>query len=400
MYKKIILFIGRLFFMTVFMFACSELDKTTDIYPGTSEADPVISSVSPDSAVNGVMDITINGENFSGNVDENFVYFGSGISEVLSATPTQLVVRRPIGIGGLYTIKAVKRSAFLPAEFPSYSLEPGVISLRDGETYNSVTVGNGDSLFAESDEIIYLIQSNGERTEYCNLGFVSSEMRMGPAGVLYVQRKENRALFTVPAGGGEAVQLTRVRRNSSVFDFDSEGYIYSGGERSGFSVTTPDGVTSTEYELYDGNYRITGLRVFDGYVYVAADTLLDVDEDGFFRAIYRHELLGSGEMGDQELVFHWTNEAGAYAIAAINDITFSDDGKMYIATDASNPIVILTPERTLKVLYQDVIDGPIFQLAWGSGNYLFLNRVGAEDSDSGLLRIIMGQHGAPYFGRM
>ncbi len=397
MIKNIIYKCSILGMIIVFISSC-ELDKTDDIYPVSSALTPVITGIQPDSAFGGIMEITIVGENFSTSASESFIYFGTSEAKVLSSTENEIILRRPVDIGGEYMVKAVMQNAFTPSEFGPYKVEEGINILKEEESYNSIAVGNDDTLYAEKDNKVFRISANGASSEYGTIDFVSSASRMGPGGFLYIQKRENRNLYRIAPGGGEAVRFTRVKRNASVFDFDEEGYIYSGGDSKGFSVTTPDGSGSIEYEIYDGNFAIKAMRVYDGFVYLAADTLLDEDEEGFFRAIYRHQLLGSGVMGDQELFFDWKNSEG-HSKSAINDLAFSEDGKLFVATDNDNPVLVIYPDGSSAPLYEGNLNSPAVQLTWGVGNYLYMNRLGNTDLNSSLVRIVMGEKTAPYYGR-
>ena len=92
MYK--ILIISKIALLLIVLAACSELDKTPDIFPSESATQPTITSVTPDSAYDGIMEISISGENFSPNAAENFVYFGTSEAQVNGSSGPSVGFRR------------------------------------------------------------------------------------------------------------------------------------------------------------------------------------------------------------------------------------------------------------------------------------------------------------------
>jgi hypothetical protein len=69
-------------------------------------ATPVITSFNPpNSALAGVTHVTITGQNFNPSAVGNFVYFNGLPADVLSATPTELVVSPPVVISDSIIVK-------------------------------------------------------------------------------------------------------------------------------------------------------------------------------------------------------------------------------------------------------------------------------------------------------
>ena len=89
-----ILIISKIALLLIVLAACSELDKTPDIFPSESATQPTITSVTPDSAYDGIMEISISGENFSPNAAENFVYFGTSEAQVNGSSGPSVGFRR------------------------------------------------------------------------------------------------------------------------------------------------------------------------------------------------------------------------------------------------------------------------------------------------------------------
>ncbi|MDZ7262734.1 MAG: hypothetical protein ONB05_11605, partial [candidate division KSB1 bacterium] len=112
-------------------------------------------------------------------------------------------------------------------------------------------------------------------------------------------------------------------------------------------------------------------------------------------------ILETGDLKERVLVFDWAN-SGDFSRWQITDLTFSQDGDMYVGTNKdSDPVLIVDPAqgttKPLLSVYKGVFASPTTQLCWGNGNYLYVNRL--SDAGAGVKRIVMGKKGAPYYGR-
>lgn len=379
------------------MFWRCEYDRPAPIYPSTGAPAPSITRVDPDSAVGGVMDLKIVGQNFAERADQNIVFLGSSEAIVKQATATEITIVRPLKLSGPNMIKLAVRDAMVIASFGPYYLEPGLITLPAVGQINSITMDRDENLYAEGSKKIFKVSPRGEVVQFGTVDFISSAMRVGSGGYLYIQRKDNRDLYRIGPAGGAAERYARIRKRAHFFDFDQNGYIYSGSLKNGLCITSPDGTTSTEVPGYADAFQINAVRVFNGYVYLSADTITS-DPARRFSGIYRLEIKGNGELGTRELVFDWA-KSGEYSNALINDMTFADDGDLYVATDHLNPILVIHPDGSTAPFFAGELETPATQICWGNGNYLYLNKLGREDKDSAIYRIIMGKKGAPYFGR-
>jgi len=379
--------------------------------------DPVIYSIQPDSALGGVMEINLFGENFAPEIDQNFVYFNGNSAVVKTASATQLTVIRPISLSGLVTIRLSVRDAYKSVKFDQpYKLEGGVVEVGEelGRVY-SIAIDSSENLYVHrmNDKKIYKITPDGAQSEYGTFteASTSSAMRMGPGGYLYLQRSTGtgdgfKRLYRIAPGGGEAERFVKLSRNVKSFDFDQNGNIYSGGINSGMFVIHSDKTFKKVGNYLD--FDIRAIRVFKGYVYVAAgyngtDTLLSSDSTTVIvlpaeRGIWKSQILNEGNLATAEPVFNWAN-SGSFSTSEINDITFSEEGDMYVATNNSDPILIIHSDGTTETLYEKLLSGPAAHLVWGNGNYIYINRYGENDDVSGVDRVIMGKQGAPYYGR-
>jgi len=258
--KNLSVFILFIIASSLFYAGC-EYDTPQQIYPRESAPDPIITSMVPESAENGVLEIKILGTNFSTDPNQNFVYFGTIEGHVINATENEVTVLRPVSIRGEHLIKLSVRESFSIAEFGPYSLEPGIMAISQPGEINSFAVDNDENVYYEYDEVVYKVSPSGEITEFGTFDARSSAMRVGPGGDLYIQRDDNRDIYKIPSSGGNAEKFLRVRRNVSYFDFDSKGNIYSGGEKYGICFTTPDN-NSVETGLYQRTFYIKAVRIF------------------------------------------------------------------------------------------------------------------------------------------
>ena len=97
-----------------FIAGCTKYEDPAPIYATdvAYRANPSISSLLPgDTASVGVREISILGENFSTNIPDNQLYFNKSIATIKSATPTKLVVYRPVIFGDSVTVKVVVNGA-------------------------------------------------------------------------------------------------------------------------------------------------------------------------------------------------------------------------------------------------------------------------------------------------
>lgn len=398
--RKKSFYTSRLFiiFLSSILMATCEYDKPSAIYPIAGTPDPVINKVAPDSAVNGITEVKIIGQNFSTQLEQNFVFFGATEGVITNATTDELTVLRPLLVGGDMMLKLAVRDAFQISTYGPYKMEPGLVQLANvGKIANSIAVDSFENLFADIDKKIYKITPHGEFNPIATIDFISSEMRIGAGSYLYIQKRDNRDLYRIPTAGGTPERFTRIRKRVNKFDFDENGYIYSGSEKYGLCVTTPDGLTSVEIMGYADIYKINAVRATNGFLFLAADTLTDNPAYGYSK-IYKLQLLGNGNLGEKIEVFDWAN-AGDHSESMINDITFALDGDLYVATNHKNPILIIHPDGSTETLYEGFLASPLTIICWGNGNYLYLNWAGRIDEESGIYRIIMGKRGAAYPGR-
>jgi hypothetical protein len=114
--------------------------------------------------------------------------------------------------------------------------------------------------------------------------------------------------------------------------------------------------------------------------------------------VWRNQILSAaGEIGPSERVLDWS-ATGAYSSSAIFDIAFAADGDLFIATDRDpDPVLVVHPDGTRESLYPGYLTAPATSLAWGNGNYLYINK--SDQFHQGVVRVIIGKNGAVTYGR-
>lgn len=384
---------------------------------------PIINDVTPDSLVEGNVVVTIDGQNFSSDMAQDFVYFDNSPGTVIAASETQLTVIRSSAVSGLVNIQVVVRDALYSATYGPYKLEPGIAEVGTdlGRVY-SIALDKDENLYVHkrSDKKIYKIALDGTQTEYGTISEAdaTSVMRMGPDGYLYLQRNTSsdggfRRLYRMAPGGGEAERYVQVGKAVKAFDFDSNLNIYLSGLKSGVYMVKPD-LSITFINMYS-EFDVNAIRVFDGDIYFAGqyqgdNPLYNADSSATLavpdkQGIWKNKILSDGTLGNIELVFDWAT-TGNYSDSEINDITLSDSGEIMVGTAGptnvpvagrKNPVLIIHTDGTIETLYEDLLSAPATKLVWG--NYLFIARHGDKEEDSGVTRVIMSQKSAPYYGR-
>lgn len=371
---------------------------------------PTITQVLPEDAAT-ASEITIIGQDFASDSDGNIVYFDNVQATIKSATSTEIVVFRPNITGDSLIIKVVADGAVGLAKYTkSYALAPVVEPFGifiDTDLIAAVAVTPSENLYVTMGDAagtILRLTPEGRRDDsYVAEGDkFASDMKMAPDGSIYFIRKQNRIYRVAPEGGEGEIILT-LGRNDKVkfFDFDENGNLYAGGEETGLVVVRPD-LSFTNLGLLPA-YDIQTVRVYSGAVYVGAIFSDDPEgaPNGIIGGIWKYPISdATGTLGAGELVLDW-GQTGSFADSELKDLTFSEDGQMYIACTDSIPLLTLNMDGTVSPYYLGLIDPPIDKLIWGSGNYLYaiVNRRVAKSDGGLLLKINMGKASAPYYGR-
>jgi len=360
---------------------------------------PIITSVLPlDSTYAGVGTVTINGENFSPNADENIVYFSGVPGTILEASSTELKVQTPVVISDSVVIKVAVRGAFLFGVYDGlYKLYPAVIDYGPFDNFTDVW-----ALEVDADENLYVsvgptvkaiwkVDTDQDTAVYVNTTFdKASGMKFGPDGSIYYVNLLSYMFRVLPGGGSDELFLA-VGGGVRDLDFDENGNIYAAGSGKKIFTILPD--KSYKESADYGDYSLNSIRVYNGYVYVIA-----VNVSGE-KKIYRNQILNStGDLGENELVLDWniyTGNDGSEPLA----LTFSSTGEMFIGSDRTGEAMTkVAPDGNMEPFFNAVLTPPINYLSWGNGNYLYATNRTNEKLK--IIRIDMGDRAsAPYYGR-
>jgi len=345
---------------------------------------PKINSIDPSAVVPGVNTITINGENLDIVPDSSILLDVVGVTvvppEIIEKTSTAITIRRPNLVTDSCIVKLIPDSGLVVKSSPikiDQVIEP-FGSFLDNFPIGGVVVDNSENIYvarADTSRTIFKVTPDGQKTTLGRATRLPAGITYGPEGQIYIfsanQRIERLNLET-----GQFTEWHRLKtnRNLSMGSFDSNGYLYTCGNRIDLWVVAPDS-TSIETGLYKpaGGDTIYSLKVHrEGaaeYLYLAVGS-----SSG--RAIWRHTINADGSLSPRDQPF--INLEG---FATPRDIAFASDGKIFIGTDG--PFSMLVNTNVVDYFYKDIVPPFGKFMRWGHGNYLYLIS-GNSSSDAAL----------------
>lgn len=410
-------------FLILMVLAASLLVSCEDIpdnnvWPPNTANDaprPVITGITVDPSTSdaagvafaGVGIVYISGQNFSSVPSENRVFFDGQQGEVLEAEPTQLKVRVGNVVGDSVKVYVNVKNALQYAEyngknyFSPFKLKSAVSSYKAIDQFTDAT-----GLAVDADGSIYYLTTAGkifkvagpdsDAVEYgqTSSSFITTScLRFGPDGGLYLNRK-TRTMYKIPAGGGKLARFTTMTGNVAYFDFDANGTMYAGGKDGTIETVLSDATTKKTSATYP-DYLITGLRVYDGYVYVSAK-YDGTDSTQVQQGIWKNHIEDDqATLGGNELVLDWTSLMGEDG-PNIMDFTFDADGEMYIGQDKDGAIYMLNAG---DYFYSQILSAPVTKLTWGNDKFLYINQHPDDPAQWATRRVEVTIDGAPYYGR-
>ncbi len=387
--------------ITILISACKE-EPAPSLYQQLDKgATPVITSVIPDKeALAGVTEITINGSNFSANKDDNYVFFGTVKATVLSASPTQLVVKAPalvkndldlkIAVLGVENFSNVIKYNLLEAVGVYYNFTKGV------ENPITVTVDNNENVYVYlKDAGIRKITPDGKISNWAQKGAESFffDMKLGPNNVM-IGTRNLRALFSVEEGKAPVTYVTFPTGIAILaLDFDADKNIWCAGSGGSLFSVTPAKVTTA----FPIDFIVSTVRVYNGYLYVAGKSSSE-------EAIYRYKINSNTSLGTKEKFFDIGAVYGLNKVN-VNGIAFGNDGEMILGTNQSDAFISVKNGTATK-FYPGLILPEVKSMMWGTKKNLFYTREAIETSSTGtvtiyyaLMRVDMQKNSAPYYGR-
>lgn len=363
-------------------------------------SDPVVSAVVLDGpvALAGIDALTIEGENFGDDPSRVLVYFEDGLgsavrAEILEVTPTRIRVKAPndpgnrmvrVNVVGAENYSDPVPVTLTPAFVPFGDLDPSpgvrespaaVVGDGTGAVYVSIS-RNGSA------GGVFRLTPEGVREPVDPTSPVLwNDLTVGGSSFDRVFATQNvQAIFQLPGVVPVMPVLPSNQIRLSAISPDAEGRIWAGGTAG--TATNPltprlyrfnlDGsVVSTEFPG-----TVSDIRVFEGYVYVAATRTAPVAE----AKVWRLPIQADGTLGAEEVFYDVRADQpgrrpSALAIAA--------DGTVFVGIAPPTtepravveyPVMQVSPDGSAEPLYPGVLPSPVSALTWGSGSELFLVR--------------------------
>jgi hypothetical protein len=340
---------------------------------------PSINSIEPASAAPGVNTIKIIGANLD-LIPNNWVYFGIEGSiqlnaEIVERSSTSIICRRPNLVTDSCMIKIVPKGG-LVVKYGPFIIDPVYEeygTFLENNELGAITVDNSGNVYVIErlpPFPIIKISSAGEQTVLVDTlpgSTIPTEAIIGPEGYLYIIRT-NRIIQRVNAVTGEVANWHRYASNSGnqlkYGDFDENGYLYTGGRGTDLVIISPDSTSRTSgmYQTGGTGADIQAIIIHNNNIYLSA-VLASVN------TIWKHSLDGNGNVGAKELVYDVSADS-RFLGHIVTGIIFSEDGKMYLATDSSNPLLI-SENGNVDFYYKNILP-PYCKKFTGFNNYLYL----------------------------
>lgn len=380
---------------------------------------PVITSAAPTDTFAVIGTVIINGSNFSGAIEENFVYFDDQLGAVLEASPTQLRVRTPKLVKSDVKLKIAKYKADKFSNVINYNLRAAVEEFYDFPesdqpwaiasdaegnvfvSYVNTQVSAESGVSKITSELVrsrYAPKPSGSPTRY-------NGMKVGPGGFLYGVTFERR-ISQIPVSGGTALNWVVIPNPPSPapalrladLDFDRVGNLWAAGNVDLYCVK-PD----KSWQKFPFVGTVRSVRIFNDAVYLAGN------RDGTEK-IWRVPIVSADAVGPEEEYFDFSAKYSGAAQA----ITFAADGDLYIGTDSPESLVVVHPDKSTQALYDglfptpalsyvraSLFPAPVLSFAWGTDNFLYVTQEANTTAQAAqtILTVNMLKKGAPYYGR-
>ena len=371
----------------------------------TSSA-PKIERVQPDGTERFYdMEITISGTGFSSEPEENKVYFDNERAVLVSSSPEQIVVRRPVIIGDSIAIKVVVNDQAIIAKHSPYKIEPIVEELGKftrGNVIYGMAVDKDENVYAfHRGSVIYKISPDNAKSEYAVAVTARGEdIRFGPDGGMYFPGKigTQKTISRIPAGGGEEEIVHNTRRGFTCLDFDKNGELYACGKKSALWHINVNSGEGTELPLLF-DFSIYAMKFTENELYVLGNYSGgrgDLPDKG----IYKCSIQADGSLGAEEAVLDWST-TGEYADYDIYGFTVNENGDLYIGTNHPDPLYVYSAGGVGATLYPTLLQSNGASLVWGNDSSLYMMRGdrGGVIEAGRIYRIRTPYKGVPYYGR-
>jgi hypothetical protein len=411
--------LSAVFFLMIAV-GCSTPTPDSAFDPDFDEGVPaVITSVVPaDKSFAGFETVTLNGTDFGTDPAEVSVWFNNIKADVVSVTPTRIVVNTPNMVTDSIRIKVAKSNVVAFSNPVPYKLESLFIDATTLPT-NTTALGAGIDL---TGNLYVSTLASGIPSgvgKYSSSGVINATyvpiqgwayrvVKVGPDGGLYMLRVAGGVPVVYrsgPAGGSTTNWGSGVGRAED-FDFDQNNFMWVVGANETNTVTNQsivrvqDNGATRSYVRYPFVANGHSVKVYDGYLYV-----------GGTRAgapfIWRFPINPDNTLGAEETV---VNLGTAYATDVIpRSIAFATDGTMFVSLSGTNfdqlpegrqPLLAVSPSGDVSEYYPGVIPGIIVKMHWIPDTQRVLMTVLPRETGQTqrLISINFQKDGAPFYG--
>jgi hypothetical protein len=280
----------------------------------------------------GITEVTITGSNFSTDISKNIVYFDNIAAEIMQVSSTEIIVKTPLYIKDSVEVKIAVQGVEFFSDAYLLHLKPAVVEIfGDADNVPSgITTDLMGNLYFNLES--FGLNEGMKRFTPARViedfagksGSFYIDLKYGRDGKVYGTRSPTvRAIFANEEGGGNpsAIPVSNNAAKLISLDFDNNYNIWTGGQGGDVYRITEDGSDKLAFPFEP---EISSLRFYNGYIYAAAK--MDSTE-----AIYRMEVIDADNLGAPEMYFDVTANIAPYSV---NAITFANDGRMFIGTDA------------------------------------------------------------------
>ena len=343
--------------------------------PYTEPSTPVITGTNPEQVIlPGINTITIQGHDFAAQPEINEVWFNTTAGEVISTSDTRIVVRRPTVLDSCQ-VKVVSHEALVTVTYnKKFFVEPVVESygsFLDNVSLSTISVDDQENVYVveTASRNIYRVASSGEKAMLAQALRTPTDASVGIDGQLYLL-KNNRAIDVLDNATLTVDRWTQLPRGYVVSygDFDSEGYMYVGGDRTDIVAIAPDLSVQLDPGFYPDD-EILAIHVSGSDLYVASRPTQSTDP----AKIYKHALTGSGSVGGKTLVCDLSTASEDIASRELKGIEVAEDGKIYLATYALDPILVVDPATgQIDYFYKSILPPYCWNIAWGNGSLMYM----------------------------
>ncbi len=407
MMKKFYIFSSFILIISlIFIVSCGD-DPDPGLYPTYINDDntpPVITSVDPPVyGLAGITILTVSGQNFSPVQAENRIYFNGVGAEIISSSPTQIVVKAPVLVADTVKIKVSKfKTEYFSNEYiyrlqnsneEYYPFDPDKVGIPWAITFdtdNNMLVSlqvltdpllSGIKLVTPQKELLPFIPK-GTETKWDALRIFSNGDVYGSKSLRGIWKMQEP---NPPTSAPWAITPSGTFLKD--FDFDQSTNLWAVGNNN-FIFKIKQDLSVTQYPFVA---QLRAVRVYQNNLYVAG---LKSGIEG----IWKIPIDVNGDLGTEELYFSLTDN---YPTAKTNVMTFSEDGDLYLGTNNNpDPVIVVHSNGSTELLYPGFIEASeIISLYWPQGNRLFVTRASSSDLSQTVLWIDVRKPGAAYYNQ-